>query len=58
MSWSVHIRVSSSAITKWQPSGQSAGVPMCQFADTSSGGSRQYGIGTRQRLAVWYDRAS
>ena len=42
------MRVTSSAITSGQPWGHSRGVPMCQFAETSSGGMRDYGIGMRQ----------
>ncbi len=42
------MRASSSAMARWQPCGHSAGVPMCQFAETSSGGVLQYGIGMRQ----------
>ncbi len=40
MSYFVQSRVSNSAITRWQPSGQSLGVPTLQFAETSSGGGR------------------
>jgi len=44
-----HNFVMSSASTRWQPFGQLVGVPTAQFAETSSGGERQYGSGMRQR---------
>jgi hypothetical protein len=32
---------------RWQPFVHSGGVPRAQFAETSSGGLRQYGMGMR-----------
>ena len=53
MSYRLHMRASSSAITRWQPLGHSGGVPSAQFAETSSGGRRQYGIGMRQLVHLF-----
>ena len=41
MSYRLHMRASSSAITRWHPLAHSVGVPIAQLAETSSGGRLQ-----------------